>query len=328
MRVGIKNIAIFTLVAGMTAGSLMAAPFEELFQIKDISGKCYIKTAGNSKFVKAEQNKAYPYGTSIKTDKKGSVTIIFSKDNSCVLKANTFIVLKEEANKKNKIIELDSGNIDVNLDKEFHKSNGLKVVTATGTCKAIGCVFSVSQSSKRDINASTYDCKDGKISVIGDDFNLPEMNGKDVVSVTTKKDNSFTRIETVKGEAPVEIKNANAVSEVKKTTEGGVIKIWRRASESGKDKIVTVLITDSEGALKEAITYSVPMPAKAVLPTAAAVAVPDITKGKKDNPEVDYDNRIPPPDTLLVPPPTLGESIRKQVKKENRIPDPTPTGSI
>ena len=76
MRNSIKKIAVFTLVTGMVAGSLLAAPFEELFQIMNISGKCYVKTANDAKFVKAEPNKAYPYGTSVKT-RKGSATIVF-----------------------------------------------------------------------------------------------------------------------------------------------------------------------------------------------------------------------------------------------------------
>ncbi len=329
MKVSIRKVAVFTLVASMVAGSLIAAPFEELFQIKNISGKCYVKVANTSRFVKAELNKAYPYGTSVKTDKKGSATIFFSKDNTCILKANTIVILSEEKNKNNKIITLDKGNIDVNLDKEFHKSNGLKVVTATGTCKAIGCVFSVAQISKKDKKSTTYTCTKGKIGVSGDDFEAPRLDDQDVLAVTTTKDNTFTRIELVKNDVKIIIKNAQGKAAEKKFAEGSVIKIWRHASESGKDKIVTLLITDPEGALKEAITYTVPLAAKAVLPTAPAVAIPEIAKTEPE-PTPEPPVEIPPKEDLLVPEPIIGHSdpfVKKpHVPNPPPTPTPTPTG--
>lgn len=354
MKNGMKKVAVFTLVAGMIAGNLIAAPFAELFQIRNISGKCYVKVASASKFVKAEPNKAYPYGTSVKTDKKGSATIFFSKDNTCVLKANTLVVLTEEENKKNKVITIDKGNIDVNLDKEFHKSNGLKVVTASGTCKAIGCIFSVAQSGEKDKTAVTFDCKEGKIGVEGDEFEAPELGDKDVLAVTTSKDNTFTRTEIVKGDIKMLLKNAQGKQEMQEVPEGSVIKIWRRASESGKDKIVTRLTTDPQGALKGAITYTVPLPPKQVLPKATAVAVPAVavaktTDGKKEKePKKDQpkdDSAMQPTSELLVAPPIIGlssargdDAIHKEIEDAKPIapvvprprprPTPTPVGGV
>ena len=354
----IKKIGIFTLVAGMVAGSLLAAPFEELFQIKNISGKCYVKIAGNAKFVKAELNKAYPYGTSVKTDKKGSATIVFSKDNTCILKANTSVIISEEEDKKNKIIKIDEGNIDVDLDKEFHKSNGLKVVTATGTCKAIGCIFNVGESSTKDKTATTFGCEEGKVGVTGDDYEFPELTDDNVIAVTTSKDNGETRIEIVKGNIDIIIKNAQGQPETKKLKEGSVVKIWRRASESGTEKIVTILITDPAGALIEAITYTAPMPKAEILPKAASVAVPVAvpvaaatavaTAAEKETEDKENgDQGLQHTDELLQMPDMVGISTAKgneQIHKEiNAVaaaaaaavvvpkpkpkPDPTPTGS-
>jgi flagellar motor switch/type III secretory pathway protein FliN len=341
-----KKIAVFTLVTGLIAANILAAPFEELFQIQNITGKCYVKAADASRFVKAEPNKAYPYGTSVKTAKKGSATIVFSKDNTCELKANTIVVISEEKNKKNKIIEISTGNIDVNLEKKFHKSNGLKIVTATGTCKAIGCVFSVSASNKSDMNASTYKCKEGKIGLSGPDYSIAELNDKDEIAVTTADDNSFTRIETIKGKVNIEVKNAQGIQEIKKTKEGSVIKIWRRASDSGNNKIVTILITDPEGALKEAITYTEPTTDK--LPKKAAVAIPATavaSKGKKTpkkSEQEQADSNMQDTGELLDIPIMLGLSSAKgdeKIKEEEDAkkpvpipppkprPDPTPTGS-
>ena len=335
MRGSMKKVAVFTLIAGMITGIAWAAPFEELFQLKNISGKCYVKTATDAKFVKAEQNKAYPYGTAVKTAKKGSATIFLSKDNTCVLKANTSIVISEEKNKNNKIIEVNSGNIDVDLDKEFHKSNGLKIVTATGTCKAIGCKFSVGVSSKKKKNSSTFDCEEGKIVISGDDYETEELNDGDKLAVTTTKDNSFTKIEIVKGDINVIIKDDHGKKGVKKTKEGSVIKIWRRSSESGKEKIVTVLITNPDGALQEAITYTVPIAKSEVLPKKAAVAIPAVAAAKKpepkEEPKPDKKNEgepkpeLTPTDQLPEPPPILGLTPRIKKRIPVVIPTPTPT---
>ncbi len=319
MNSSMKKIAVLALATGLMAASVFAAPFEELFQITNIKGKCMVKTANSKHYVKAEPNKAYPYGTMVKTDKKGSAVIVFSKDNTCKLNAKTVIKIAEEkANKKNKIIEVDKGNIDVNLEKSFHKSNGLRVVTATGSCNAIGCIFSVNANSKKDVNSASFKCSDGLIGVKGDDFNIPKMKDGNEISVTTKKDNSFTILEIVKGDIPVELKNSNGKREAKKAKEGTIIKIWRRSSESGKEKIVTLLVTNPDGALQDAVTYTEKSSQK--LPKKATVAMPKeiAEKDKKEPAKETPASEVPPVADIPVMPPPVGQSV----------PSPTPVGSL
>ena len=345
MNSSIRKIAVFALITVTMAGTILAAPFEELFQLKGISGKCYVKKATDSKFVKAEQNKAYLYGTAVKTDKKGTATIFFSKNNTCILKANTSVIVSEEkANKKNKIITINTGNISVDLDEEFHKTNGLKIITATGICKAIGCRFKVEQSSKTDMDSSNYDCAKGKIGVSGADFDVPELDDHDELGVTEAKDNSFTRLEVIKGDMNIVVKNAKAEPETKKATKGSVIKIWREASGSGKTKTVTMLITNPEGALEEAITYTEAV--KQALPKVAAVAVPVAVaeaakdkkdpaskkkEPKKDKPKKDDDSKMQDTADLLDHPPLVGLSSARgdaAVQAEidaMKVPLPAPT---
>ena len=192
-------------------------------------------------------------------------------------------------------------------------------------------------------------CDKGTIGASGADFEIPLLDENDELGITEAKDNSFTRLEVIKGDMDIVVKNAKAVAETKKATKGSVVKIWREASGSGKTKTVTILITNPEGALKEAITYT--EATKVALPKVAAVAVPAAVakaakgeadpKTKKDEPKKDEPKKddgkmqdtadlLPEPDLVGLSSARGDEAIHAEIASQLPAPTkkstPTPVG--
>ncbi len=286
MRKMILTGVACAVALGLFGGTLSAAPFEPLFQLQGLDGKVMVQAPGSGNMVKAEENRAYPYGTRVQTDKRGSVVILLSEGNTVTLAASTTVKLDENAtDKTRKILVVDSGSVDIKLDTEFHQSNGFDVITPVAVCKAIGCEFNVATRSEPEIDVTSFAMTEGTVAASGPDFKVPAMDADDELTVTTAKDGSFSRLEIEKGEVDIEIRNTDGTPKVKTMSEGGLLKMWRRTSEAGGKRIVTILVTTPDGTLEEAITYTEDIVAVAAATTGAAAAALKATDAPEAKPE-------------------------------------------
>ena len=92
---GLVILALVTVLA--MAAVAPAAPFEPLFQVKEISGTCQVKVPDSQDFKDAEDGKAYPYGTSVRTERKSSAVIVFSEGNQCRLMSGVTVTISQDA---------------------------------------------------------------------------------------------------------------------------------------------------------------------------------------------------------------------------------------
>jgi len=243
--------------AAVIVTSSAFAAFEPLFQVVEITGDCSLQRPSEDSLSPAEQAKAYPYGTKIKTGSNSSLVISFSKGNTCRVLANGNLTVDESAiNKKLKIIRLNDGEVEVELTEDFDKGgNGLDVQTATAVCSAIGCKFRVASKSEEDLRVIIIRVIDGLIRVHGDNFAAQELNKDDWLSLLSPSDRSFLRLKTLKGEFDVTIKDQDLQDKVIPTKEGTVLKIWQRPVPGTEKHVVTIVHTAPDGQLIQ--TYTV-----------------------------------------------------------------------
>jgi len=245
-------VFLCTIISGIV---LLSAPFEPLFQIISVEGECQVQPPGTQNFQPAEPGKAYAYGTAIKTGRKSTALIRFSEGNECRVLANANLVITEDVkDPKLKIIKLKEGDVDVSLDEKFHESNGLNVETATAICGAIGCKFTVKSSSEGELKAVIIICKEGKIKVYGNDFNVPLMENDDGISVVGSADLTFIKLRNILGEYNLHVRDASGNEKIIELKKDWEIKIWRKLSQDNKTIVITILITGPDGSLIEAIT--------------------------------------------------------------------------
>ena len=247
-------------VISLLASHGLSAPFEPLFQVSEFEVKCQIRIPDADDFTVPEKGKAYPYGSAIKTAKRGSVTVLFSEGNHCKLAPMSACMVNESAGDvSHKSVDLEYGTLAVELEEGFHEANAFEVVTKVASCEAIGCSFEVDAESDTEMDTANFKLRKGKLKITGPNFGVPSMDDGDVLGIQISAERDFTRVETVDGKFGVEVKGSDGSARIIETEEGYVIKIWRRVSESGKTLIITILITTPDGELQEAITYTEPI---------------------------------------------------------------------
>lgn len=235
-----------------------AVNFDPLFRVTSINGECSIMPKGGSDFIQIESGKAYPYGSHLKTGRKSSLIIVLSDGNECQVLANADLVMTHDAtNPKLKIIKLNAGTVDVDLDPEFENSGyGLQVETAAAICGAIGCKFSNDVRADNDMTVSTFAVGEGRVRIIGEDFEVKEMDADDFISVAASFDGEFTRIKNLKGSFLIDVKNSAGEVQSVEIKLNSIVKIWAQTAEAGQKRTVTIIFTSPDGKVEQAFTYT------------------------------------------------------------------------
>ena len=244
----------------MLAGSAQAVKFDPLFRVTSVNGDCTVKPKGEKTFVAAESDRAYLYGTQIKTGRKSSIIIILADGNECQILANADLTMTQDVkNPKLKIIKLRAGRVDIDLDPEFENSGyGLQVETAAAICGVIGSKGSVDVRSDKDMSVTTLGIKEGKFWCKGSQFKIPIMDADDFISVAISVDREFTRLKNLKGSYTIDCNNSAGEPQTLEVKLNAIVKIWARRADVGNNLTVTIIFTSPEGKVEQAFTYTRP----------------------------------------------------------------------
>ncbi len=258
-------IVLFVVTA---IGANAFASFEPLFQVIKVTGECSLKIPKGNDFVPAEESKAYPYGTKVRTGMRSSLVIVFSEGNVCRVLANADLTMSESTtNKKLKIIRLNEGEVEVELLEDFHSDgNALNVETATAICGAIGCKFRVASKTEEQLRIIIIRCIEGMIRVNGENFSAAELDEGDWLSLLTPPDLSFLRLKTMQGEFEITIKDENLGDRNLPTEEGTVLKIWQRRIPGTGQRVVVAELTGPDGKLIATVTATFKADSTTTLP--------------------------------------------------------------
>ncbi|MBT3191624.1 MAG: hypothetical protein HN341_03630 [Verrucomicrobia bacterium] len=255
----IRGLGLVILVLVVAAiGTNALANFEPLFRVIKVTGECTVKLPDGDAFVPAEESKAYPYGTAVRTGMRSSLVIIFSEGNLCRVLANANLTMSEGiSNKKLKIIRLNEGEVEVELLEDFHTDgNALNVETATAICGAIGCKFRVASKTEADLRIIIVRVIEGLIRIHGENFAATELAKDDWLSLLSPPDRSFLRLKTMKGEFDITIKDEDGNDRNVPTEEGTVLKIWQREVPGTDQRVVVAELTGPDGRLIETVTVT------------------------------------------------------------------------
>lgn len=239
-----------------------AEPFEQLFRIMKFSGDCDVKPAGSTTFIKAQEGKAYAYGTTVKTGRKSSALILLSEGNECRVLAKAEVTMQEGAmDPKLKIINLKEGKIEVALEKNLEQyGNSLNVETPTAVCGALGTEFTIEVHMQGEIYVVVFSITDGVVTINGMNFDMNSVTAGTVLSIAADAAKSFTRIKNIKGEFDIDYKDSQGGDKTTTTVPETIVKIWRRRANAGSLVIVTVIVSNPDGTTEPAEVYTVDMP--------------------------------------------------------------------
>jgi hypothetical protein len=251
------RLVILSLLVA-TIGTNAFAGFEPLFRVLKITGECSLKRPKELNFAPAEESKAYPYGTKLRTGMQSSLVVVFSEGNICRVLANADLTISEgPSNKKLKIIRLNEGEVEVELKETFHSDgNALNVETATAICGAIGCKFRVQSTTEDALRIILVRCIEGMIRIHGDNFSAAELDEGDWLSLLSPPDLSFLRLKTERGEFEITIKDEDGEDNNVPTEAGTVLKIWQREVPGTRQLVVVAELTGPDGKLISTFTFT------------------------------------------------------------------------
>jgi hypothetical protein len=286
----------FVLMAALATMAAAQETLDPAFQVSSVNGDCRISLPGQDEFLPVEESRAYPYGSHIRTGSRSSLVLTISEGNVVRVLANADLVFNEDSsNVKIKNVQLNDGEVEVELNKAFHDGgNALNVETATAICGAIGSHFRVASRMEQNLRIAIFRVIKGLIRVYGENFEVAEMKADDWLSMLSPSDRSFLRLKTMKGAFNIKIKDQDMNDKNLATKEGTVLKIWQRVIPESNQRIITFQLTSPEGELLETITITFTTDQKARFGGVEWIdkLPPDGDKGRNRG------NPIPPEDVL------------------------------
>jgi hypothetical protein len=203
------------IIIGLILSVFLSASAAEInnFTVLKISGKKDCKFKDGVKYTKLTAGQVLPFGTTVKTGRKSTITLQFSIGNTFIMMPKTTITVQQDTtNKKLKQIniKLNEGFVKVELD-DF-KGHKLQVETPTAVCGAVGTHFVVGTGETQSFTCSkgevylekgatrinqiiagtTINSTVNKISVsVRDGVKSPTVRLPDGSSVTIGKDTVF-----------------------------------------------------------------------------------------------------------------------------------------
>ncbi len=262
MNVQLRSVVLrVALIAAFSAIAASAVTLDPVFRLTQIQGACQVRRPDDSAFSPAEDGRAYPYGTRIRTGADSTAVIVMAEENTCRILANANLVLTEAETRTHKRLLLDAGEVEIRLTEGFHTNgNKLDVETATSIATPEGTHFRVAVQFQEDLLVVIIRCLDGSLRVYGRVFGfLIETLARDQwVSLISPSDHSFLRLKNLKGTYRVRIPEGDGLERVIETTEGVTLKIWQQEIPDSDMIAVSVAITDKDGRLLETVVATIP----------------------------------------------------------------------
>ncbi len=291
IRLGLATLLTVALASVASAQNTL----DPVFRVARVNGDCQISIQGQEGFQPAEEAKAYPYGSTIRTGARSSLVVIISEGNVVRVLANASLVMDENASDTRiKNVRLHDGEVEIELNKAFHQSgNKLNVETATAICGAVGTHFRVASRMEENLRIVLFRVIKGVIAVYGDSFEVPVLDANDWLSVVSPEDRSFLRLENMKGEFDIRIKDQDMNDKDLPTQLGNVLKIFQRRVAGTNQRIITAQIFAPDGSMIEELSVVIGVGAPALFGEGEAPWDPeDIPTGDQRT------NPLPPEDFI------------------------------
>jgi len=255
IRLGLATLLTVALATMASAQNIL----DPAFRVIKVNGECEIGIPGQEGLLAAEESKAYPYGSTIRTGARSSLVIVLSEGNVVRVLANANLVMDESSSdSKIKNVRLNDGEVEVELNADFHQGgNKLNVETATAVCGAVGTHFRVASRMEQDLRIVIIRVIKGIVKAYGDKFEALELDANDWLSLLSPGDRSFLRLQNMKGEFNIRIKDQTMNDKDIPTKEGNVLKIWQRLIPETNERVITFQLTAPDGSIIEEVVVTI-----------------------------------------------------------------------
>ena len=261
MTVNNARIAAFAVLASLLwASGLRAQIFDPLFRVTNVKGVCQIKRPGAAAYEAVINDKAYPFGTAIRTAKDAEAVIMLSDNNAAKVYAESdVVVLLPEDAATNRVLRLDSGKIQTSI-MDGLPEKAVAIETAAAACDSLNGRSEVSFRRDKDGMRMEATVINGGMRVFGPQFAVPRIKAGGALAIFSSADRSITRLMNLSGDCKIELDNGTETPVVTDATAKSTVRIWREHAPVGGRLVVSVFAAGPDGRGKECFAYAVGRP--------------------------------------------------------------------
>ncbi len=256
-----SSLSVLLLLSSLLGSGTVAAAstFDPLFRVGRVSGRCLILRPGLSEYEVAVAGRAYPFGSRIRTEGDGNLSILLSSSMQFRVGASSAVVVKDSPLEGPGVKHLlfESGSMALFLPMVDEDAVGLPIVVETPVAtfdRVAGRVeFRLEQEAEAHrLMAATAI---GMARVQGPQFAVERMRRSSSIEIVTAFDQSYTALRGKSGDNTLLVERGADEPYVSQFGPRAEVKIWRRHAAVSGRLAVSVMATTSGGSVHASFAY-------------------------------------------------------------------------
>ena len=230
--------------------------FEPLVRIMNIQGACEIKNPDVGKFVPAQNNKAYPLGSVVRTSPGSSAFLVFSAQESAQLLDNTEVIISAmEKNPLARTLRLVSGKVKTSLRDNLPEGS-FSIETPNANCKNVAGRGEFTLTSEATVETFQAATITGSALIEGPQYRIPALRAANTINIQTAHDRSLSRLTSVSGDFAMSLENGTDTPVTYGMSPKAVVKIWRENAPVGGRPVISTLVVSPTGKAVHRFAYA------------------------------------------------------------------------
>ncbi len=282
----LKTIAFLALTT-LTVSLTSAEPYNNLFRIIRPNGDVCVDTA-NKGVVRAQKNKAYPFGSKVATGADSSAVILFTETDAVrVMPASAVNIVLNNGQRE---VELLCGSVVTRIsatatnDPFIVKTSLGTISSITGNCRISYKETAVEEGSDITKVLTATSEPSSKMKLVGAQYIIPILKNGNSAEISSKADDSYMVITDLLGDYDVYVNSGieadpvvyeeNPNLHIVSMSTKSLLKMWRKNALNSGRPIVSVFATNPTGKALESFAFAV---GKSDVVTASNVVMEPVT---------------------------------------------------
>ena len=230
--------------------------FEPLVRVVNIQGACEVNNPDTKQFTPAQNNKAYPLGTVVRTGPGGGATLVFSAQESVQLLEKTEAAFAaSEKNANARLVRLVSGKIKTTFRDNLPEGS-FSIETPNANCRNVAGRGEFSLTADAAVATFQVAAITGMTQIEGPQYRIPALRAANTLNIQTALDRSLSRLTSVSGDFNIVLENGSETPVTYGMSPKAVVKIWRENAPVGGRSIISTLVVSPTGMARHRFAYA------------------------------------------------------------------------
>lgn len=242
--------SVNTLKAGLV--------IEPLFRLTQIQGSCEVRIPDAASYEKAGEGRTFPYGTRVRTGRDSSVEVVLGSDDQTTFGANSEFVVDYDGDPTdgNKVFRIERGSLSYNFTRLLGESNRIRALTPLAYVEKINGRGKIEVSPGELISINITPARE-TVVVHTPHFSINPLAGGNQALITASLDRTHMALRNLRGNFQVSLHDHSTEDDpvTYEMTPQTSLKLWRRVVPIGGNVVVSGVLADPSGYLKDEFSF-------------------------------------------------------------------------